>query len=75
MRFILILLSACVVLALIKAVIIALLIVLAVSVVWAACSHPRELLTLLACLLTFNIVAAHPWATLGVVLLCIGVAH
>ena len=67
MRLILILLSACVALAVVKAAIVALLILFLIALVWGACLHPREVMGFLTFCAALSLFNAHPLPMLLIV--------
>lgn len=73
MRLIGIFLSACVVLAAMKAAIVALLLLFTMSLIWGFYLHPRETFGFLAYCAILSIACAHPAAavaTIGLALVC-----
>lgn len=67
MRLLLIFLSACVILAAVKVAIVALLVLLAVSLLWGLYLHPREVMGFLAYCTALGIIGAHPTVSLGII--------
>ncbi|KTE39795.1 MULTISPECIES: hypothetical protein [unclassified Sphingopyxis] len=67
MRLILILLSACVALAVVKAAIVALIILFAIALIWGVCLHPKEVMGFLAFCAALSLLKAHPLPSLLIV--------
>jgi hypothetical protein len=62
MRMMIAVLVACVALALIRAAIMALTLLLSVLLIWFAIRHPRETAVVLTYLIFFGLLTAYPWA-------------
>ena len=78
MRTIGMLLTACVMLAVIKAAIVALLIVFGISLIWGLCVHPQEVFGFLALCALFSLVSAYPLlglSTFGVLVVATHLAN
>lgn len=72
------LLIVCAALAVVKAAIIALLIVFGISLIWGLCAHPQEIFGFLALCALFSLVSAYPLlslSTLGVLLVAAHLAN
>lgn len=78
MRLLGIFLSACVLLALVKAAIVALFLLFLVALIWGLFLRPREVMAFLAYCALLGLVGAHPTATLvivGVAIAIVPVVH
>jgi hypothetical protein len=60
------LLIVCVALAVVKAAIASLLLVLIIALIWAACIHPRETFGLLIFFAVMGVVSAHPMSAIAI---------
>lgn len=69
------LLVACVALAVVKAAIIALLIVFGISLIWGLCAHPQEMFGFLALCALFSLVSAYPLLSLSTFGVLVVAAH
>lgn len=67
MRLLGIFLSACVILAVVKAAIIALLLLFLVALIWGLCLHPREVFGFMAYCAILGLVSAHPILIISIV--------
>lgn len=69
------LLILCVALAVVKAAMVALLLMLAIALIWALCMHPREVFGFMAYCAVMGMVNAHPTLVLAAIVLLIVVGQ